>query len=239
MDRTGAGPVSLCLCPHRTTTVYLGPEKRVLHPQSAARARGVGQPVWGHVLCGTRLDPPDPAWPYQVLETHYQAIKGEVARMLQDGIIEESTSCWSSPTVTVPKLDGSFWISNDFQRLKQVSELDCYPLSQVDDLVDQVAWVCFISTFDLTKGYCQMALTPNARRKTVFSTTDSAASTHMASTGLLQPSRGCKCKCCLGLTEVQYLGYHIGQGLLKPQGKRLRPSKGTPSLPSSNKYMPS
>lgn len=105
----------------------------------------------GHVLCRTRLDPSDPTRPYQALEAHHQAI------------LEESTNCWSSPTVTVPKPDGSFWISNDFHRLKHVSEMDCYLLPQVDDLVDHVMWACFILTLDLTKGYCQMALTLNAR----------------------------------------------------------------------------
>lgn len=63
-------------------------------------------------------------WPYHVPEASQQAI--EVVQMLQDGIIKESTSPWSSPIVMVPMPDGSTRQSNDFQRLNQVSEFDNY-----------------------------------------------------------------------------------------------------------------
>lgn len=42
---------------------------------------------------------------------------------------------FNSPIVVVPKPDGSMQLCNDFQKLKQVSEIDSYPLPRVDDLV--------------------------------------------------------------------------------------------------------
>lgn len=90
--------------------------------------------------------------------------------MLQEGIIEESTSPCSSPIVAVLKPNGSFRICNNFQRLNQVSEFDSYPLHQVDDLVEHLGRAKFISTFDLTKGYWQVAKFHNVHPKTAFST---------------------------------------------------------------------
>ncbi|KAF4085358.1 hypothetical protein AMELA_G00117210 [Ameiurus melas] len=43
-------------------------------------------------------------------------------------------------------------------------------------------------------------------------------------------------KCHLGLTEAQYLGYHIGRGLLKPQEKKIKAVKDYPR-PTSKKQV--
>lgn len=43
-------------------------------------------------------------------------------------------------------------------------------------------------------------------------------------------------KCQLGLTEAQSLGYRIGQGLLKPQEKKLEAVRGYPQ-PTSKKQV--
>ncbi|XP_060764581.1 adhesion G-protein coupled receptor F1-like [Neoarius graeffei] len=63
---------------------------------------------------------------YQVPETHHQAIEAKVARMLQEGIIEESTSPWSNPTVVIPKPDGNLQLCNDFWRLNKMLEFNSY-----------------------------------------------------------------------------------------------------------------
>ena len=55
--------------------------------------------------------------PYRVPEARRDAIREEVARMLQLGVIEESRSAWLSPIVLVPKTDGTFRFCNDYRRL--------------------------------------------------------------------------------------------------------------------------
>lgn len=47
-------------------------------------------------------------WTYPVPDAHRQVIKEDVGQMLQDGIIEESSSPSSSPIVVVSKPDGSW-----------------------------------------------------------------------------------------------------------------------------------
>lgn len=67
-------------------------------------------------------------WPYCVPEAHCQAIEEQVSRMLQDGIIEDLSSPWSSLIVVVLKPNGSLRLCNDFWRLNTVSNFDSYPL---------------------------------------------------------------------------------------------------------------
>lgn len=97
--------------------------------------------------------------------------------MLRDGIIAESSSPWPSPIMVVPKTDGSLRMCKNFQRLNQVSDFDSYPLHQVDNmeehLVEHLGRALFISIISLTKRYWQVALAPEAKPKTAFSTASS------------------------------------------------------------------
>ena len=80
--------------------------------------------------------------------------------MLNLDILEESHSAWSSPIVLVPKPDGTVRFCNDFQNLNAVSEFDAYPMPRVDELKQHLGHARFISTLDLTKGYCATESTP-------------------------------------------------------------------------------
>ncbi|XP_063041160.1 uncharacterized protein LOC134436063 [Engraulis encrasicolus] len=108
--------------------------------------------------------------PYRVPEARKVAIKEEVKKMLELGVIEESRSAWASPIVLVPKPDGSVRFCNDYRKLNEVSEFDAYPMPRVDDLVDALGQARFLTTLDLTKGCWQVPLTPGSKKKTAFAT---------------------------------------------------------------------
>lgn len=110
--------------------------------------------------------------PYRIPEARREAIKEEVRKMLKLGIIEESQSAWSSPTVLVPKPDGTIRFCNDFRKLNEVSQFDSYPMPHVDELIDWLDKARFITTLDLTKGYWQVPLSPASKEKTTFATPD-------------------------------------------------------------------
>ena len=207
--------------------------------------------------------------PYLVPEARRNAVRGEVARMLQLSVIEESCSAWSSPIVLVPKPDGT-------------PDFNAFPMPRVDELIEWLGPAHYLSTLDLTKGYWQVPLTKTAREKTAFVTpgglyqyTVLIVSVHGASATfqrmmdqLLRPHQayaaayiddiiihsasldvhlrqlravlgelrkaGHPAKCCLGLEEMAYLGYQVGQGNV-PWRARSQPSGTGPAPPPKNR----
>ncbi len=107
---------------------------------------------------------------YRIPEARRPAIEEEVKKMLELGIVEPSRSPWASPIVMVPKLDNTLRFCNDIRKLNEVSTFDGYPMPRVDELLDRLGKARYISTLDLTKGYCQVPLVPSSREKTAFST---------------------------------------------------------------------
>ena len=90
--------------------------------------------------------------------------------MLQAGLIEPSTSCWASPIVPVRKKDGSIRLCVDYRRLNSVSKHDAYPMPRIDDIIDRIGEVKYISALDLTRGYWQVPMSAADRHKTAFTT---------------------------------------------------------------------
>lgn len=86
------------------------------------------------------------------------------------GVIEPSTSEWSSPIVLVPKKDGTLRFCLDFRKLNSVSKFDPYPMPRVDELVERLGRAKYLSTLDLFKGYWQVPLKPECKELTAFKT---------------------------------------------------------------------
>lgn len=97
-------------------------------------------------------------------------LRKEIDQMLAEGIIEPSSSAYSSPIVLVTKKDGSLRICVDYRKLNKSSQTDAYPMPRIDDLIDGLGNSQFISTLDLTKGYWQVPVALEDRPKTAFVT---------------------------------------------------------------------
>ncbi|XP_025073445.1 uncharacterized protein LOC112552444 [Pogonomyrmex barbatus] len=95
-------------------------------------------------------------------------IDAEVDQMLQDGIIEPSTSAWSSPIVVVRKKDGKNRFCIDFPQVNSVTERDAYPLPQISATLDKLRGARYLSTIDLKNGYWQVPLAASSRPITAF-----------------------------------------------------------------------
>jgi hypothetical protein len=92
-----------------------------------------------------------------------------VDKMKNEGIIEDSSSPWSSPVVLVTKKDGSTRFCVDYRRLNDVTKKDSYTLPSIDDTLSTLAGSRWFSTLDLKSGYWQVGVHPEDKEKTAFS----------------------------------------------------------------------
>ena len=58
---------------------------------------------------------------YRVNPVKLEHMRNEVDYMLQNGIIEKSSSAWSSPCILVPKPDGSYRFCTDFRKVNALT----------------------------------------------------------------------------------------------------------------------
>ena len=99
-------------------------------------------------------------------------IEKQTKEMLQDGIIEPSTSPWNSPVVLVKKSNGELRFCVDYRRLNNVTEPECFPLPRLEDVFDTIgnSKAQVFSVLDLRSGFWQIPLDPETKHKTAFVT---------------------------------------------------------------------
>ena len=110
--------------------------------------------------------------PYRVNPVKLKYLRKEVEYMLDNAIIEPSSSEWSSPCVLVPKGNGAYHFCTDFRKVNAVTKADSYPIPRVEDCIDHIGVAKFVSKFDLPKGYWQVPLTARAKEISAFVTPD-------------------------------------------------------------------
>ena len=97
-------------------------------------------------------------------------IDRQVQQMLDNGVIERSTSPWASPVVLVPKKNGESRFAIDFRRVNQLTRSDAYPLPRIDDSLSTLAGSRWFSSLDINSGYWQLELDDNSKEKSAFVT---------------------------------------------------------------------
>ena len=110
--------------------------------------------------------------PYRLNPIKLEHLRKEVQYMLDNDIIEKSTSAWSSPCILVPKPDGSYRFVTDFRKVNNVTKTDSFPIPRIDDCIDKIGSAKFVSKFDLLKGFWQVPLTKRAKEISAFATPD-------------------------------------------------------------------
>lgn len=83
-------------------------------------------------------------------------------------IIEPSTSACRNPIVLVPKHNGTVWFCIDLQEVNKIATFDAYPMSRTDVLLSQLGEARYITALDLTKGYWQVPLQLQDKKKMAF-----------------------------------------------------------------------
>lgn len=105
---------------------------------------------------------------YPVSPAVQTIINQELDKMLKEGVVERSSSPWSSPVVLVRKSDGSHRFCVDFRKLNAVTKRDAYPLPYVRHILDKLRDARYLSSLDLKSAYWQVKVAAEDREKTAF-----------------------------------------------------------------------
>ncbi len=108
---------------------------------------------------------------YRLPHSQRQEVNQQIEEMLEQGVIQHSTSPWNSPLFLVPKMDGQFRPVIDVRKVNEVTEDDRYPLPVLSVLLMNLGQGNTIfSSLDLLSGYWQVHLAIEAHAITAFST---------------------------------------------------------------------
>ena len=108
--------------------------------------------------------------PYRYPPKLKDEIEAQVQEMLSQGLIQPSSSSFSSPVLLVKKKDGSYRFCVDFRHLNALTRKSKFPVLVFDQLMDELANAKWFSTLDLRAGFHQILLQQGEEFETAFQT---------------------------------------------------------------------
>lgn len=111
---------------------------------------------------------------YRLPQSLKKEVGKQINKMLENDIIEEAKSEWSSPILLVPKKtsnqDKKWRLVVDYRKLNNCIVDDKFPLPNITDILDSLSGSIYFSHLDLHQGYYQVSLNKDSRKYTAFTT---------------------------------------------------------------------
>ena len=139
-----------------------------VNPKSVPACKGVPM----------RLELKDPiVKPYVVPIRHYspeqlEMIQTEVAKLLKNGSIRESTSEWAANCSTVRKKDGTVPVVQDFRGANALLKSQSGGLGDLQHIMDEMKGSKYSSSIDLDSEFLQLEIHEDHRHLTAFRDAD-------------------------------------------------------------------
>ena len=108
--------------------------------------------------------------PYKISLEQSLALKKEIKKLLDHGLIVPSRSPWAFPVLLVKKKNGEWRMCVDYRKLNEITIKDAYALPFIDELLESVHGAKIFSALDLFSGYHQIPMDPKDVEKTAFTT---------------------------------------------------------------------
>ena len=120
------------------------------------------------LVIDTGDNPPVRQRPYRVSPQVKSEIDKQVNEMLENQIIRESYSSYSSPVVMVKKKNGEYRFAIDYRKLNSITKTMNYPLPTFQDVTDLLGKAKLFSVMDMKSGFWQLQIDEESKEKTAF-----------------------------------------------------------------------
>ncbi|GFS86184.1 retrovirus-related Pol polyprotein from transposon 297 [Trichonephila clavipes] len=114
----------------------------------------------------TENNPPISVPPYGMNPPRKELLKKELDSLLQQEIIVECESPYTSSVLLIPKPNGSMRLCIYYRKLNAQTVPDSYPLPRMDDLLTEAKPTPYILTIDLCSGYHPVKVAAEDQDKT-------------------------------------------------------------------------
>ena len=162
LDAAGWGPTALdALSTTLTTFADVFSSSKLDYGECSLRAFEIKVPP------GTQ---PIQSRPYRLNPVLSKQADAILNSYLAAGLIQHSTSPWSSPLVGVPKKSVGIRITVNYQKLNKVTEIPQIAIPRVDEVLDTLGGGPVFSVFHLFSGFTQFAIHPDTIPLTAFCT---------------------------------------------------------------------